>query len=420
MQEALNALVAMFNGDDDNGFAINANPATLDAFGRQSTAEPYTLFDSKQLVTGSSVLFWDDQMTLGTGTTSVYNNNQSSTTLTVASNTIGKRVRQTFRRFNYQPGKAQEIFITGNFDGAQTGTVKACGYFDDENGLFLQLNNGVPQFVRRTYVTGTAVDNPVNQSSWNGDKMDGTGASGVTLDWTKTFIFFIDFEWLGVGSVRFGFVIGGQKIIAHQMTHTNILSNVYMTNPNLPLRYSIENLGYGPASTITTICSTVISSGGSQQLGSAFSVDRGVTGLATGNDTNIYPLLAVRLKSTHKFANVKFTDLSIVCTTTSPFRWCILLNPTVAGNALSFADVTNSAIQVANGATNATTVSGGTQLYSGYANQTGDGTLGANLQNQLRLGTAINGTSDILVVGVTRLSSQAETFFGNLGYVETY
>ena len=79
------------------------NQNTLDAFGRSRVSEPYTVFDSKQLGSNQS-LFWDDQETSGSGTSSDYSEDTSSTTLTVSATTAGTRVRQTFQRFNYQPG----------------------------------------------------------------------------------------------------------------------------------------------------------------------------------------------------------------------------------------------------------------------------------------------------------------------------
>jgi hypothetical protein len=87
------------------------------------------------------------------------------------------------------------------------------GYFDPNNGLFLQRNGTELSFIIRTYTGGSADDTrKVVQSAWNGDKLDGSGASGITLDTTKAQILFADFEWLGVGSVRVGFVIDGQYI----------------------------------------------------------------------------------------------------------------------------------------------------------------------------------------------------------------
>ena len=76
------------------------------------------------------------------------------------------------------------------------------GFFDANNGIFFYADGTTLKIVRRTYTSGAAVDTEISQSSWNGDKLNGTGASGFTLDPTKSNILFIDVEWLGVGSVE--------------------------------------------------------------------------------------------------------------------------------------------------------------------------------------------------------------------------
>jgi len=143
---------------------------SIDAFGRWRVSEPQTIFDSKQLY-DAQPLFWDDQQVSGTGTTSTHNPNTASTVLSVSGTTAGRRVRQTFMRFNYQPGKSQLILCTGTLSatGGGTGIVRAMGLYDDKNGIFIRDNQGTVEAVIRTYTSGTAVDNAVSQANWNLD-----------------------------------------------------------------------------------------------------------------------------------------------------------------------------------------------------------------------------------------------------------
>jgi hypothetical protein len=129
---------------------------------------------------------------------------------------------------------------------------------------FLKIQVLSYQIVRRTYTSGASVDDPILQSAWNGDKLDGTGASGYTLDPTKSNILFMDLEWLGVGAVRVGFVIDGKFITAHTFYNANSLTTVYMQTANLPIRYEIEVTSALAAGTYTLqqICSTCMSEGG--------------------------------------------------------------------------------------------------------------------------------------------------------------
>lgn len=395
--------------------------ASIDAFGRLRTSNPVSLFANKQLY-DNQPLFWDDQMVSGTGTTSTFNTNRASSILAVSANKAGKRIRQTKRRFNYQSGKSQLILMTGIFNPdnvSDEGITRCIGLFDDNNGLFVQYKNSVLSLVRRSYVSGVVSDFVVNQSNWNIDKLDGTGASGIKISISQAQIIVIDFQWLGVGRVRFGFEVDGHLYYCHEMLHSNKITSVYMSTPNLPIRYSIENDGTGLASSLEHICSAVNSEAGFQDVGVNFSVDRGANPMTTLNTANVFPLLAVRLNSSRLGTDVIFTDISMMCDSTSSFRWCLLLNPIISGTAISYTDVTYSGIQAATAITNGTTVYNGIQLASGYSQQTTGGSIDIPLTGELRLGSTIAGTSDILVVGVVRLSTSAETFYASLAWKET-
>lgn len=395
------------------------NPsAATDAFGRLRVSNPVTIFDSKQLV-DKQPLFWDDQLVSGSGGASTYNTNQSSTTLSVASSTAAVRVRQTFRRFNYQPGKSQLILLTGIFDTGGTGIIKRIGQFDANNGLFFEQNGTTLNVVRRTKTSGTVVDNPIAQSSWNIDKLDGTGESGITLDVTKTQIFVIDYQWLGVGTVRFGFEIDGKLYYVHQINNANNLNLVYMSTPNLPLRVEIINDGTGAANSLTHICASVVTEGGLQETGFSLATDRGATPLVTLNDTSFYPLVALRLKSTYLGVNIDIKKASIVVSSSTLYHWVLLLNPTVVGTALSFTGITNSALEAGVGTTNATTVTGGTVLDSGYELSQNESELMAIFPNKLAIGSNIANTSDILVLAVQRITGTTESFYAGLTWNET-
>lgn len=94
-----------------------------DAFDRLRTAHPKTLFDSKQLA-DALPLQWDDQGVSGSGTGSSHSVNQAASTLSVSNLTAGRRVRQTKRWFNYQPGKSQLILMTGVLGAGASGITR--------------------------------------------------------------------------------------------------------------------------------------------------------------------------------------------------------------------------------------------------------------------------------------------------------
>lgn len=380
------------NGKYGADVSVHYSSGLGDAFGRVRMSQLFTIFDSKQL-NDNQPLFWDDQEVSGSGTSSTFNANEASVSLSVSANTAGKRVRQTFQRFNYQPGKSQLIVMTTNLYGSASGITAAVGYFDDNNGVFFQAKDGAVYIVTRSKVSGSPVDTKVAQSDWNIDPLDGSGPSGITLDPSKVQILFIDFEWLGVGRVRYGFFVAGLPVYCHETLNANVNDTVYMSTPNLPVRYEIENDGTGPAATLLHICSSVASEGGRQDNGVLRHTDSGaISSLTTGNK---YAILGIRLKSTHLDVVTLIENLSIIATTTNDqAHWELVFNPTISGT-FTYSDVTNSGIQVATGSSS-NTVTGGTEIDGGYFSTALPVT--NTTPNALKIGSAIDGTPDELVL----------------------
>lgn len=383
-----------------------ANAALLDAFGRQRISNPITLFDSKQILDGTGI-FYDDVAFSGAGTSSTYSKDRASRTLGVSNVTAGHRIRQTKQRFNYQPGKSQLIFMTGVWGNADAGITKRVGYFDESNGLGLKIDETGPSFFVRSNVTGTPVDVEIPINQWDIPDLHPTLRPNA-IDFTKSQIFFIDFEWLGVGSIRFGFVIDGKVVTYYQVNNANILDAVYMSTPNLPLRYELENDGTGPAAILETICSSVISEGGQQDTGITRYISNGATHVDANSAGTTYALVGIRLASTNLDSVIKVSKISTLCAANPNFEWTLKLNPSVAGT-FTYGPLATSAIEFALGTT-ANTVTGGTNLAGGYvASQEG----AADLQDNLYyLGSTIAGTSDTIVLCATPLSNNADILGG--------
>ena len=279
--------------DEFNPMPIGYTDGQVDAFGRLRISDAFTLGDYKHLY-GIDPNFLDITANGGTVT---FQTNQSCARLTTNNSTSSSVVHQTKMYHNYMPGKSQLIKSTFNFYSNTTNVIKRTGYFDANNGIYLeQSGDGTLSFCIRTDVGGTISDaRKVPQSQWNIDKCDGTGPSYFVLDITKTQIFWIDFQWLGVGRVRCGFVHNGKYVTAHEFYNSNHLTTVYMSNPNLPVRCEIFNTGATTGGYMDQICSTVLSEGGYREVGQ----DWGVTNptmrtLAAGASL---PVLAIRLKN---------------------------------------------------------------------------------------------------------------------------
>lgn len=340
-----------------------------DAFGRQRTALPYTLFDSSQRYSAR-----DDQWStayVGSASGS-YDVNQSTTSLTVTNANGDKATRETKRVFPYQPGKSLQILATFVFDEGQTGLAQRVGYFNNQNGIFFSSKNGTNYIVKRTYINGSVEDTEIAQTDWNVDKLDGTTPSGINIDVTKAQILFIDLEWLGVGQVRVGFVIDGNFYLAHAFQHANLIDSVYMTTASLPVRYEIENIAATVAgSSMKQICSTVISEGGFEIRGRPYSVGRPVT--APMNLTvagTFYPIVSVRLNASYLDAIAVIKNISMLgIANNGLMQYKLIANATISGG--TWTNVSGSLVQYN---ISANTMTGGDTLTSGYVginNQSG-------------------------------------------------
>ena len=387
---------------------ISLNPAGLgDAFGRLRVSQPQVLFDGKSILDAQPLLY-DDAEVSGGGTGTSHSSARASVSLSVGATTAGMRVRQSKRRMAYQPGKSQLAFITFVMGAAAEGITRRAGLFDGADGIFLEQTAAGVAWVIRSSVSGSPLDTDrAAQADWNVDTLS-------DLDLAKAQIAVLDYEWLGVGSVRVGFVIDGSIRYVHHFHHANLTSSVYMSSPNLPVRYEIANDGTGEASTLESICASVISEGGQEDTGTRRVVDRASTGLTTANNANLYPLIAIRLDSAEVEATVRAVASSVFTPDSVVYRWALLLNPTVTGTAFTFTDLANSALEVDVARTNATTVSGGTLLASGYAESTNQVSTVAGGPTDHALGSLIDGTSDVLGLAVQRLTGSTPAFYGTL------
>lgn len=375
----------------------------FDAFGRLRTSTPFTFFDSQNRY-GKDVQFSES---LAGSATCTHLANESSVAMTVTTASGDEVIRQSKRVFPYQPGKSLMIMTTFAMAASETGLRQRVGYFNANNGIFLQQNDGVLSLVIRTYTGGSASDaRLVAQADWNGDKLNGSGASGITLDPTKTQIFFIDLEWLGVGTVRCGFVIDGEYIVAHTFNNANALSSVYMQTAILPVRYEIRATGTLTASkTMKQICSTVISEGGYEQKSSLTWARQ--TAATTGIGASFVPLVSIRLKSTNLGAVVIPNGFTFMPTSASDyFEVALIKNPTLTG--ASFGSLSANVEYD----TAATALTGGDIVRSDF---TSSGVLSTNIVNDpssynfdSQIGVTIGGTSDIYTLAARTISGSGD------------
>jgi hypothetical protein len=359
-----------------------ANPSgmSVDAFGRARMSTPLTLFDSSHRYRDNGL--WAQSNS--SGTTITFSPNEGLINLAVTTTASQEIIRETTKVFSYQPGKSLQILNTVVFAPQQLNLRQRVGYFGANNGIYLEQSNNEVYFVERSYTGGTMSETKVAQADWNQDTLLGavdSSSSQKTLDLSKAQIFFTDIEWLGLGTVRCGFVIDGQLIHCHSFHHANYITSTYMTTASLPIRYEIKNIGTtGNNSIMKQVCSTVISEGGYELRGEQKTVgmDTPTSNNYTLTSLNIYyPVCSIRLKSDRLDAIVIPKNISLVGTTASDYRYKIIVGASITGgNWVSAGSDSSVEYNI-----NATSQSGGKELFSSYLISTGSQSLTAKLED---------------------------------------
>lgn len=307
-------------GTSDTSFFA---PTQSDAFGRLRISEPVTLFDSFHRYQDNGSF---NTSTSGTAS-ATHNANKSSVSLTVGTASGDSVIRETKRVFSYQPGKSLLILTTFNFSAAKTNLRQRAGYFDEQNGVFLEQDGTNISVVRRSYSSGSVVETRVLKADWSKNTLAG-------LDLSKSQIFWADIEWLGVGSVRCGFVINGEFVEVHRFHHANIGTSTYMTTACLPGRLEITNTGAtASSSTLEQICFSVISEGGYELRGRPLAVGHELAAPRTVTTGVLYPVFSMRLKSSRLNAIVLPKTFSVAVTGNTNYRYYIVLGGTSTGGS---------------------------------------------------------------------------------------
>jgi len=376
-----------------------------DAFGRLRVSNPLTIFDSKNVMSKNNLF---DESLAGSGTVT-YTSNNSTVNLNVTEVSGDKVIRQSKRVMSYQPGKSLLNLNTFVMNTLTANLKQKIGMFDANNGIFFYADGTTLKIVRRTYTSGSPADTEISQSSWNGDKLNGTGASGYTLNPTKATILFMDFEWLGMGAVRVGFVIDGKFITAHTFKNANDLSTVYMQTANLPIRYEIETAATLAAGTYTLqqVCSTTMIEGGyapegiRKMIGTS-QINAGVN-LTTTN--TYYNIATIRIKSGRPYAVIVPSGLDVLNISNNDFEFGLFVNATPS-SAFSYTSYDDN---VEYDLTTVDLTATGTRIAGGYLGgktnpfSIGDGFVFAN-----QIGQTIGGTSDTLTLGVRSGSANGD------------
>jgi hypothetical protein len=211
----------------------------------------------------------------------------------------------------------------------------------------------------------------------------------------------MDFEWLGVGSVRCGFIINGQYIVCHTFNNANEITTTYMTTAILPVRYEITSTS-AVAATLKQICSSVVSEGGYEATSSDFVARR--TTKRTGFSTTFVPLISIRLVSGREGAVALIKNFQSLPTVTQSYEIALFKNATFTGG--SWSATTSSNVEFNEGAT---ALTGGTMVAQDYVASTTQSRSAALVDTgynwDLQLGASLAGVSDVFTLAIRTLEA---------------
>jgi hypothetical protein len=221
----------------------------------------------------------------------------------------------------------------------------------------------------------------------------------------------VDYQWLGVGRMRFGMVLSGQTFYFLEYTSANNIPTVYMSSPNQPIRYEIRQVGVG-SGYFDMLCSQVSTEGALNGLYSTVGIQHQTTTTLETSDTK-YPYIGYRLKQSYKSVTSQYSSLSILNTSNDNYLVTVEYNPTISTTP-TWVDIPNSPFQYSlfTGTTTATVTTNG-HIMSSLIGESGTSAL-TTLKiddNQIRVGSNVNGTLDEMWICITPLGANA-TFAG--------
>jgi hypothetical protein len=286
----------------------------------------------------------------------------------------------------YHAGTTRLVLISGALSvaaGTVTGVTSRIGSFDNGSdkttgagagqggGHFFCLQDGQVGIVERSTQTGTQVDTFVPRSSWNGDKLDGTGRSGATVNIASAIqMFWIDCCWMGVGITRLGVVVDGQMVVCHAFYHRD-LTLPYTRSATLPIRFEIEKTtttALTTASTLRAVSAAVAIETAQMYFPTRFTMSLSSTqggaftgkAVATGVGTRVV-LISARLAAWNCRALLNAAAIGVYTSDISYLEYRLVLNGTLTG--ATWVDNANTGVEYD---ISATAITGGVTIVSGY------------------------------------------------------
>jgi hypothetical protein len=295
----------------------------------------------------------------------------------------------TLNNLHYNPGQGGLVLFTALFTTGVVGSSQEVGLGDAVNGLFFGYSGATFGITRRANSSDTFIP----QSTWNKDKMDGTGTSRIILNPTLGNVYKIQYQWLGFGNINFFIedASTGIFVLVHQIQYPNTSTATTLFNPTLPLFFKATNTTNNTNIVLRVPSMGAYVEGSTEDLGVLFSTSN------TKSVTTLLNIFTIRSKALfNSITNRKLVSpvfLSLSNTSTADGVFSLYLNATLGG-VPSYTDI-SLASSVVDFDVAGTTITGGRRVASFYVNTDGNAQIDLN-----NLPLIVNPT-DTLTVGAT-------------------
>lgn len=280
--------------------------------------------------------------------------------LSTGTGSNGYATMESIGAIRYIAGQGSRVKFAGFFTTGSDQSTQEVGTGDDLDGYFFGYSGSLFGVCRRR----AGIDDWTLQTDWNGDRMDGSGSSGMTLNPSLGNVYMISYQWLGFGAIKF-FITrpeSGEFHNVHTIVYSNANTIPSVNNPTLPLRAAVRNWGN------TTNLSVSLSSMGGFNEGSDerdHPSARYSTNRSKGSVSTEQVLFSLQNRTTYfgqrNRTRAHLDLVSISNRSNSPTSHRLVLNPTVGGVPSYVPLSQNSVISIDD---QGTTLTGGKELLS--------------------------------------------------------
>lgn len=383
---------------------ITARVGEYTSKGRLKVSNPEVIFFNT-FQYGIETDVWDSFTANGGAV--AFDSSTSSVDMSVSSTLNSECIRQTLNVQRYIPGRSSELTFAIKLNTPVVGIRRRFGLFDGIDGIYFEDNGGDYACVLINSDGITPTIDRVSRDNWNGDKLNGSGASGITADPTKQQIVAIDYEWYGGGQVIFSFIINGEKRVIHTFNTGNVLAVPWCKTPFLPIRLELKNTtGIAGTHHLYQGSNSLVVEGISSRLGTLQNMITPPAGVVLTTANTFYPVLSIRLKSTMLKGVVLPISFQAATLDNTSVYYKVIRNTTLNGTWVDMAD-TNAFTQYNYTATGA--ISGGTVLDSGFLSPSATAAVVLPSAANYQLGRSTLGTvSDMFTIAIAATNANKD------------